>query len=205
MRWLAALAAVIVLGAGQSSFAEDKAVPSSPQAKKSDPGQANDDKPADSPGFKGIKLEPILAPEPPPPVFNGKPVHLLGGVEDQELSIQWDDWRNKFGNSVERRIFHTPIEALVVPMGITAYFHCVVSNDKHVKNVRITKSSGVLFYDRAVKDAVESMEGEDVLLFPEGSQRSEVAVNIGFTHVDKKTVRYVYYNDIEHSTMQDKP
>jgi hypothetical protein len=208
MRWLAALVAVILFWAGQPCTAEDKGASSSADAKTSADGQASNAKPADSQGFKGIKLEPTLAPEPPPPpppVYNGKPVRLSGGVEDKELEIQWDDWRNKFGSNVERRIFHSPIEALVVPMGITSYFHCTVTNDKHVKDVRITKSSGVLWYDRAVKDAVESMQGDDVLLFPEGSQRSEVSVNIGFTHVDKKTVRYVYYNDIEHSTIQDKP
>ena len=215
MRLRAAVAAFILICVGQKTLADNEAPPAG-CANKSDnsaaatPATAAASTPAatgtsanSGPAFKGVELQPTLAPVPPPPLYHGKPVQLSGGVVDKELEIEWDDWRNQFGNAIERRTFRSAVDAMIVPLGITAYFHCTVTADRHVKDIRITKSSGTLWYDRAVKDAVTSMDGESILAFPAGSQRLEVSFNIGLTHVDKKTNRYIYFGDVEHQTIDE--
>lgn len=188
-------------GNSNSSPAQTAAAPAGSNAKHNVPtgtGSAGS-----SPKFSGIELAPTLAPvpEPPKPLFDGKPTRLTAGVEDKELLIEWDDWRNQFANAVERNIFHSPVEALIVPMGVTAYVACTVTSDGHIKEARIIKSSGLIFYDSAVHKAIESLDGSKVPPFPAGSQRTEVTCKIGFTHVDKKTTRYVYFGDVEHQSM----
>ena len=73
-----------------------------------------------------------------------------------------------------------------------------MTSDRHVKNVSITKSSNLLWYDKSVIDAVYKLDGDFCLTFPEGSQRKTVSVDIGLQYTGGPSpLKDLYFGDIE--------
>jgi hypothetical protein len=154
--------------------------------------QPSEDKPlptqaADGPKPELIKLEPKLDLDPvdqrqqsesgPP----GQSVTLFGGVVEKNLAIEWDKWHNRLVHAVPPRVFNNVIEALDVPTGATTGIHCEVTSDRHIKTVQVVKSSGNLWFDKLVRDAVYKLDGHYILTFPPNSKRTEVATNFSIT------------------------
>ncbi len=158
-----------------------------------------------------IRMEPRLGTlEPPthqeeqleifPPVrprVPGQQVRLKGGVIEANLAIEWDDWHNDFGRAVASRMFSNVGEFLNMPQGLTTWYHFEVTADRHVKHAEITKSSGNLWFDHAVLQAVYKLEGNSLLAFPPGSQRSEISADIGVRMGGEKT-GYLRFGDVEY-------
>ncbi len=122
---------------------------------------------------------------------------LSGNIAEHELAIDWDGWRNKFAKTVKDRMFSNAYEALSVKNGAITWYHCEVTRDKQLKNVRIIRSSGDFWYDNAVIKAINKVDGDPILEFPKGSIRTEVATDIGI-QFGKGQRGELRFNDVEY-------
>lgn len=125
---------------------------------------------------------------------------LSGSIAEHELAIDWDGWRNKFAKTVKDRMFSNVYEALSVRNGAITWYHCEVTRDKQLKNVRIIRSSGDFWYDNAVIKAINKVDGDPILEFPKGSIRTEVSTDIGiqFGRGQRGDLRF---NDVEYRAL----
>ncbi len=167
-------------------------------------------------GRKELKLlEPTFAVQDEPKIpltetkapasFQDRQVKLLGGVEEQNLIIEWDDWHNRFAKAVAARMFNNYIDAINMPHLAATWYHCEVTSDKHVKNIRISKSSGNFWYDKAVIQAVMKLDGNDILAFPGNSQRNEISTDLGIVLGGEKK-GYLKFGDLEfHQFSKENP
>ena len=111
--------------------------------------------------------------------------------DDQVLSVEWDKWHNRLlwsiqsgvqeiVNSPENMVPHfdqargTTVLMPDIPLGTKATFFVRVSAEKRVLMARITQSSGNAQYDKALLDAIYSLDGSSILKFPSGSHRKLV-------------------------------
>src|SRR4029453_9699612 len=153
-----------------------------------------------------VKLEPKLDLDPvdkrqqsesvPP----GQQVTLFGGVVEKNLAIEWDKWHNRLVHAVPPRVFNNVVEALDVPAGATTGIRCEVTSDRHIKTVQVVKSSGHLWFDKLVRDAVYKLDGHYILTFPPNSKRTEVATNFSITKGGKERGDLVI-GDVEYAEL----
>lgn len=110
-------------------------------------------------------------------------------VEDQEMQVEWDKWRNRFLRtvlmSVNEKINNPDPEEYVrpridprtgvlmprYPLGTIAWFTVQVTRDGAIKNLSIIETSGHPSYDRAVMKAIKELEFSSLLRYPKGSRR----------------------------------
>jgi hypothetical protein len=133
--------------------------------------------------------------------------------EDEELQIEWDKWRNRFLRAVlagamenlnnpEATDFRwDPVRQRVMtqfPLGTIAWFACKITNDKHISSIRLMQSSGYPNYDRAVLNAVQSLDGTSILRFPSRSHRTQVSQAGGVKTSDQFQQQYFKFGDVEH-------
>jgi hypothetical protein len=138
-------------------------------------------------------------------------------ANDKDLMIAWDKWRNKFAHSVwehfsERlagndAVFVAGVQVKLgsnpgyhFPDGLFATYTCVITDDRHIGNLRISSSSGNPTLDGLIMASVRDVDGKHMLTFPKGSKRQSVteteALGIGKGGFRGKT-----YNDVEHQTV----
>lgn len=125
---------------------------------------------------------------------------LSGNIAEHELAIDWDGWRNKFAKTVKDKMFSNIFEAINVRSGAITWYHCEVTRDKHLKNVHIIKSSGDFWYDNAVINAINKVDGNDILEFPKGSIRTEVSTDIGI-QFGRGQRGEMHFNDVEYRAL----
>lgn len=158
------------------------------------------------------------------PRSGGKPI-LQGGatqsdygpqgdpdMDDQELQVDWDRWRNKFLFAVQGGVQEAlnnpddvdlrfdPAKGMVVvrfPLGTVAWFHCKVSADRHIMSAKIKQSSGFPNFDNAVIASIHNLEGSTVLRFPKRSQRQFVTQTAGIKTADSPERQYFKFGDVE--------
>jgi hypothetical protein len=106
-------------------------------------------------------------------------VKLVGNVEEKNLAIEWNDWHNRFSRAVRKGAFASIYEMLNFRPGTITYYRCEVTADRHIKDVRIVRSSGNFWFDGAVVKAVRNLDGDDILAFPAGSRRSIISTEVG--------------------------
>ncbi len=143
------------------------------------------------------------------PLRSDKFMMLSGGIEEHNLAVEWNDWHNKFADAVRSRVFSSIFETINMKPGAVTWYRCEVSADKHIKNVRITRSSGDFWYDSAIVKAVYKLDGSPILAFPEKSRRSEIVTEIGIKlgGQDRGKLDFgdVEYREIEAGeTLEDK-
>lgn len=109
----------------------------------------------------------------------GQIMQLHGTIEEANLTIEWDEWHNRFARAVKSGMFKNMFETINMRPGSITWYHCEVDSAKHLKNVKITRSSGDFWYDSAVINAVKKLDGSEVLAFPPASKRLEVSTDIG--------------------------
>ncbi len=133
--------------------------------------------------------------------------------QDQELLVEWDRWRNRFLQAILAGAMENlnnpdatdfrwdPVRQKVMtqfPLGTISWFACNISNDRHVSNLRLMKSSGYANYDQAVLNAVRSLEGTTILRFPTRSRRRQVSQAGGVKTSDQSQQQYFKFGDVEH-------
>jgi hypothetical protein len=133
--------------------------------------------------------------------------------QDQELQVEWDRWRNRLLRAVLAGAMENlnnpqaadfrwdPIRQRVMtqfPLGTIAWFACTVTSDRRIKTLRLMESSGYPNYDRAVLDAVRSLEGTSILKFPARSHRDHVSQTGGVKTSEQSQPQYFKFGDVEH-------
>ncbi|MBA3857640.1 MAG: hypothetical protein C0507_12095 [Cyanobacteria bacterium PR.3.49] len=133
-------------------------------------------------------------------------------MDDQELQVAWDKWRNKFLWAVQSGVQEAlnnpddvdlrfdPRRGMVVvrfPLGTTAWFHCKISADRHIVSAKIKQSSGFPNFDQAVLNSINHLEGSSYLRFPSRSQRQFVTQTAGIKTSDSPERQYFKFGDVE--------
>lgn len=135
-------------------------------------------------------------------------------LDDQELMVEWDKWRNRFLWTVQgsltanmndpdnqRAVWNPQLQAMVMmprfPLGITAWFSCTVTKNRKILNLKLEHTSGYPEYDQAVLDAVRSLEGTGVLKFPGRSRRLKVRQMAGIKTSTTGERQFFKFGDVE--------
>ncbi|MBS1991598.1 MAG: hypothetical protein JSS83_13830 [Cyanobacteria bacterium SZAS LIN-3] len=135
-------------------------------------------------------------------------------ADDQMLSVEWDKWHNRLlwaiqsgvqeiVNSPENMVPHfDPQRGKVIlspniPLGTKATFWVKVSNDRRVLDARIVVSSGNQGYDKALLDAIYSLDGSGILRYPAGSKRRVVNEAASILTSDKGGREFFKFGDVE--------
>jgi hypothetical protein len=134
-------------------------------------------------------------------------------AQDQDLQVEWDRWRNRFLRAVLANAMDNinnpeatdfrwdPVRRRVMsqyPLGTISWFSCQITNHKHITNLKLDQTSGYPAYDRAVLDAVQSLDGTSLLRFPSRSRRTIVSQNGGVKTSDTAKQQYFNFGDVEH-------
>lgn len=133
-------------------------------------------------------------------------------MDDQELQVEWDKWRNKFLWAVQSGVQEAlnnpddvdlrfdPSRGMVVvrfPLGTVAWFHCKISADRHIVSAKIKQTSGFPNFDKAVLSSITALEGSTYLRFPKRSQRQFVTQTAGIKTSDSPERQYFKFGDVE--------
>ena len=133
-------------------------------------------------------------------------------IDDQELQVEWDKWRNRFlwavqsgvqealNNPDDQMLRWDPQQNVVVmrfPLGTVAWFNCKVTNDRRIAEVKLMHSSGFPGYDKAVVNAVKSLEGTSILRFPKRSRRQFITQQAGIKTSDSGDRQFFHFGDVE--------
>ncbi|MBZ0187691.1 MAG: energy transducer TonB, partial [Candidatus Obscuribacterales bacterium] len=135
-------------------------------------------------------------------------------MDDQELMVEWDKWRNRFLWTVQsgltanmndpdklQGVWDPMRQAMVMmprfPLGITAWFSCTVTKKRKIENLKLEHTSGYPAYDQAVLDAVRSMEGTSILKFPGRSRRLTVRQMAGIKTSTTGERQFFKFGDVE--------
>ncbi len=133
-------------------------------------------------------------------------------MDDQELQVEWDKWRNKFlwavqsgvqealNNPDDVDLRYDPRRGMVVvrfPLGTVAWFHCKISADRHIVSAKIKQTSGFPNFDQAVLHSIMALEGSSYLRFPKRSQRQFVTQTAGIKTSDSPERQYFKFGDVE--------
>lgn len=133
-------------------------------------------------------------------------------AEDQELAVQWDIWRNRFLNAVQSGVQETlnnpddsmlrwdPSRQVVMmrfPLGTAAWFSCRITNDQHIADLKLMRSSGFPNYDKAVLAAVSNLDGSALLRYPKRSRRRIVTQIAGIKTSDSSQQQFFHFGDVE--------
>ncbi len=109
---------------------------------------------------------------------------------NQGLDIAWDQWRNRLmqaiqGNTLTRINVHDDVQFVWdprtqmmqsrYPNGTSASYSCIVLPNLRIFNIRITLSSRYPTYDQAVLQAINDLQGNFILQYPQGSRRQSVS------------------------------
>lgn len=131
---------------------------------------------------------------------------------DKELMVQWDRWRNRFLHAIQSGMqdkLNDPSETNLrwdekaktmvsrYPLGIVAWFACQVTPDRRILNARIIHSSGYPGYDRAVLEAIDDLQGNNILRYPSASRRKIVSQAAGIKTAETSEFRYHKFGDVE--------
>lgn len=174
-------------------------------------------------GSQQQPLEPKMSPEEPTRLQGSASIDEAGDpdISDRELQIEWDRWRNRFMRAVQlgaqENMNNPEPEEYVAPrfdpqtgmaiprypMGTSAWFSCMITNDRRVSGVKIVKSSGYASYDAAIRRAVREMDGRELLTFPRGSRRKHVFQEAAITTATSNEFKYHKFNDVERYTVPD--
>jgi len=135
-------------------------------------------------------------------------------ADDQMLSVEWDKWHNRLlwavqsgvseiVNNPENMVLHFDAQrgkvilAPNIPLGTKATFWVKVSNDRRVLDARILQSSGNAGYDKALLDAIYSLDGSGILRYPSGSKRRVVNEAASIITSDKGGREFFKFGDVE--------
>ncbi len=133
-------------------------------------------------------------------------------MDDQELMVEWDKWRNRFLWAVQSGVqecLNNPEDAMLkwdpqkqtivmkFPLGTTAWFTCKVTNQRRIESIKLLHSSGFPGYDDAVVNAVKMLEGTSILKFPGRSRRLTVRQTAGIKTSDQGGRQFFKFGDVE--------
>jgi hypothetical protein len=131
---------------------------------------------------------------------------------NQELNIAWDQWRNRLmqaiqGNTLAKINVHDDVQFVWdprtqmmqsrYPNGTSAWYSCSVLPNLRIVNVRITLSSRYPTYDQAVLQAINDLQGNLILRYPQGSRRQIVTQEASVGTAPQSSSQTYKFGDIE--------
>lgn len=134
-------------------------------------------------------------------------------MNDQELQIQWDAWRNRLMHAIEQGtldrinvqnnvnfVFDQRANMMVsrFPNGIACWYTIDVLPNRRIINFRLTKPSGFQGFDQAVWQSIFQLEGNKILQYPKGSQRQTVTQEGAVETAKKTEFQNFHFGDVEH-------
>jgi hypothetical protein len=177
---------------GPAAAAETLSAPAAPTALTS----TVDGKPHKTLVFEG-GCEVVAAPEP----------------DEKGIQVQWDDWRNRmlraawqnWGNMLQGGVISMGFSRHhhVFADGTAASFSCVVTKDRHIKNLQIIESSGLDEFDEMVLLSVRKLDGSHLLAFPAASQRASIEQKCAFRIGTASAFQDHKFEDVEHAVGQN--
>lgn len=130
----------------------------------------------------------------------------------QELDIAWDAWRNRLmqaiqANTLRRINVHDNVQFVWdnrtqmmqsrYPDGTAAWYSCSVLPDGRIVNIRITLSSHYPTYDQALWQAINDLQGNVILQYPQGSRRQIVIQEGTVAKGAQSSTQTFQFGDIE--------
>jgi len=131
---------------------------------------------------------------------------------NQGLDIAWDQWRNRLmqtiqANTVTRINVHDDVQFVWdprtqmmqsrYPNGTSAWYSCSVLPNLRIVNIRITGSSRYPTYDQAVMQAINDLQGNPILQYPQGSRRQIVTQEASVRTAGESSSQNYQFNDVE--------
>lgn len=131
---------------------------------------------------------------------------------NQELDIAWDAWRNRLiqaiqANTLTRINVHDDVQFVWDPRtqmmqsrypdGTSAWYACSVLPNGRIVNIRITLSSRYPTYDQAVWQAINDLQGNRILQYPQGSRRQIVTQEGNVAKAQQSSTQTYQFGDIE--------
>jgi len=134
-------------------------------------------------------------------------------MNDQELLIQWDAWRNRLMHAIEQGtldrinvqnnvnfVWDQRANMMVsrFPNGIACWYSIDVLPNRRIVNLRLTKPSGFQGFDQAVWQSIFQLEGNKILQYPKGSQRQTVTQEGAVETAKTTQFQNFHFGDVEH-------
>ncbi len=100
----------------------------------------------------------------------------LGGPEDSEADLGWDEWHRRVAAAIFQKWNMMCSQAFAHnPFPMQAYVSYTVTKDGEVKNAQLLRKSPNPIYNALVLEVINSFNGDTQLLhFPEGSRRISI-------------------------------
>ena len=115
--------------------------------------------------------------------------------------ISWNKWRANLCNTISENSLENQVDRL--QKGVVFKYFFYVDNKKRITNINVSvtrgKSNAVVQESVLdIKNTIKSLEGKDILTFPEGSRRTKVRVDGGIeTAGYNASVSPSIFSDIE--------
>jgi hypothetical protein len=131
---------------------------------------------------------------------------------DQELMIDWDVWRNNLMQAIQSgtlakinvqndvHFVWDPGRQMMVtryPNGTSAWYTLAVLPDRRIINVRLTQTSRFPTYDQAVLQAINDLQGNNLLTYPRGSRRQIVSQEANVRTAGQSQSQNFQFGDVE--------
>lgn len=131
---------------------------------------------------------------------------------NQELDIAWDAWRNRLmqaiqANTLNRINVHDDVQFVWDPRtqmmqsrypdGTAAWYSCSVLPNGRIVNIQITLSSRYPTYDQAVWQAINDLQGNFILQYPQGSRRQIVTQEGSVAKSAQTSTQRYQFGDVE--------
>ena len=131
---------------------------------------------------------------------------------NQELDIEWDRWHNALQHAIQSGVLakinvhdniqfvwdaRTQMMQSRYPNGTTAWYSCNVSPNRKITNIRITQSSRYPTYDQALLQAINDLQGNKILRYPNGSRRQIATQEAAVGTAPENNFQNMHYGDVE--------
>ena len=113
---------------------------------------------------------------PPPKSQRSEQNQIAKEQADQAMRLAWDQWHHRVAEEIYIKWIFPACRTTCISekLVLTCVVTYKVTKDRRVTNIRIIEPSQNPAFDSIVVRSVESMNGSEVLKFPEGSMRESV-------------------------------
>ncbi len=142
---------------------------------------------------------------------------ISADASEEEISIEWDRWRNKVSKSIWSKFCnylqggdtimignlywkYGTNPALNFPDNTRATYSVTVDSDMNVVEAKITSSSGIAKFDDIVRRSAESVNKKKFLKFPAGSKRKQISISLQLFTTKHGGFKNIEFHDVERYT-----
>jgi len=131
---------------------------------------------------------------------------------NQELQIEWDRWRNTLMQTIQlgtlakinvhndvHFIWDARAQMMVsrYPNGVATWYSCDVLPNRTIINIRLVQSSRYPSFDQAVFEAINELQGNNILVYPSGSRRQIVSQESSVRTAAVTQLQNFQFGDVE--------